>query len=316
MKQGDATLSTFVFPGQGSQTIGMLEDFAAQEKIISKTFSEASDLLGYDLWKIVQEGPDSKLNSTEITQPALLTSGVAIWRLWSEYECQMPNYLAGHSLGEYTALVCAGSINFEDAVTLVRDRGIYMQDAVAEGEGAMAAIIGLAKDEIVKVCSAAVDSGIVSAANFNSPVQTVIAGQKGAVIRAMELAKEAGAKRAMLLPVSVPSHCSLMKPATVQLGKRLDEIEIVDAIIPVIQNVDAIPRNSADEIKRGLIQQLHQPVLWVETINRIAESQCKLIIESGPGKVLTGLIKRMDLEFDVINLHNLASFQTAVNNMT
>jgi len=303
----------FVFPGQGSQSVGMLQDFAKQEDIISATYSEASDLLGYDLWNVVQKGPEIELNKTEITQPALLTAGVAIWRLWCKYNGAIPEYMAGHSLGEYTALVCAGAIKFEEAITLVRDRGIYMQSAVSVGDGAMAAVIGLERDKIENVCILAGDAGIVSAANFNSPVQTVIAGQKEAVNRAMELAKEAGAKRVLLPPISVPSHCSLMKPAAEQLSIRLDEINITDASIAVIQNVDACPHVFVDEIKLALVKQLHQPVLWVDTIQRLSELNCRAIIESGPGKILSGLIKRIRKDIDIVNLEYIDSFRSALN---
>jgi [acyl-carrier-protein] S-malonyltransferase len=303
----------FVFPGQGSQSVGMLRDFAAQENIISATYSEASDLLGYDLWDVVQNGPETELNRTDITQPALLAAGVAIWRLWCKYEGAKPDHMAGHSLGEYTALVCSGAIKFEDAITLVRDRGIYMQSAVSIGDGAMAAIIGIERDTIENVCIAAGDAGIVSAANFNSPVQTVIAGQKDAVNRAMVLAKEAGAKRVLLLPISVPSHCSLMIPAADQLRDRLDEINITDASIAVIQNVDARSHILADEIKLALVKQLHQPVLWVDTIQRLSDLNCRSVIESGPEKVLSRLIKRICKDIDIVNLDNIDSFRSALN---
>ncbi|MGY8814713.1 MAG: ACP S-malonyltransferase [Gammaproteobacteria bacterium] len=303
----------FVFPGQGSQSVGMLQDFAAQENIILSTYSEASELLGYDLWNVVQNGPEMELNRTEVTQPALLAAGVAIWRLWCKFGGAMPQYMAGHSLGEYTALVCSGAIKFEDAIILVRDRGIYMQSAVSNGEGAMAAVIGIDRDKIEDVCLAAGDAGIVSAANFNSPEQTVIAGDKGAVNRAMELSKEAGAKRVLLLPISVPSHCSLMIPAADQLRDRLDEIIIADATIPVIQNVDARPHKIADEIKLALVKQLHQPVLWVDTIRRLSDFNCRIVIESGPEKVLSGLIKRIRKDINLVNLDNIDSFRSALN---
>jgi [acyl-carrier-protein] S-malonyltransferase len=254
-----------------------------------------------------------ELNRTEVTQPALLAAGVAIWRLWCKFGGAMPQYMAGHSLGEYTALVCSGAIKFEDAIILVRDRGIYMQSAVSNGEGAMAAVIGIDRDKIEDVCLAAGDAGIVSAANFNSPEQTVIAGDKGAVNRAMELSKEAGAKRVLLLPISVPSHCSLMIPAADQLRDRLDEIIIADATIPVIQNVDARPHKIADEIKLALVKQLHQPVLWVDTIQRLSDFNCRIVIESGPEKVLSGLIKRIRKDINLVNLDNIDSFRSALN---
>jgi [acyl-carrier-protein] S-malonyltransferase len=307
------TAMAFIFPGQGSQTVGMLKDFAVQQSSFRETYNEVSGYLGYDLWQIVENGPESELNRTEITQPALLTAGVAIWRLWCEAGGATPQYMAGHSLGEYTALVCAGSIMFKDAVTLVRDRGIYMQTSVAEAEGAMAALIGIDKEKVNKVCEEASTVGFVSAANYNSPEQTVIAGQVNAVKRAIQFAKQSGAKRAVLLPVSVPSHCRLMEPAAEQLAARLDGIDISDATIPVIQNVDARPHQNAAEIRVGLIKQLTQPVLWVDTIHRIVELNCFCVIESGPGKVLSGLIKRIIRDLDVLNLNTTESFNSAIN---
>jgi [acyl-carrier-protein] S-malonyltransferase len=291
----------------------MLADFIDRHSSFRDTFTQASEVLGYDLLNIVLDGPESELNRTEITQPALLTSGVASWRLWCGENGSMPGFMAGHSLGEYTALVCAGAIGFEDAVTLVRDRGIYMQSAVARGEGAMAAIIGLPGDKVEKACASTSVDGTVSAANFNSPEQTVIAGHAGAVRQAMELALGYGAKRAILLPVSVPSHCSLMKPAADQLSERLEGIEIMNARIPVVQNVDARPHTKSDEIKAALIQQLHRPVLWVDTVNRLVELGCGMIIESGPGRVLSGLIKRINRDIDVLSLNTLDSFQSIIN---
>ena len=313
MDQNHLAATAFVFPGQGAQTIGMLADFASRYRLITDSFNEASDYLGYDLWGLVQNGPETELNRTEITQPALLVAGVSLWRLWCENAGSLPGYMAGHSLGEYTALVCSGSIKFEDAVTLVRDRGIYMQAAVSEGEGAMAAIIGIDRDIIEKVCTNSSVDGQVSAANYNSPEQTVIAGQIEAVNKAMDLAKEAGAKRTILLPVSVPSHCGLMQPAAKQLAKRLNDINISDATIPVIQNVDARPHKNADEIKGALVKQLHQPVLWVDTVHRIAELGCKTIIVSGPGKVLSGMIKRITRDINVMNLNSIDAFDFSIN---
>ncbi len=298
----------FVFPGQGSQSIGMLADIAAQEPLVSETFAQASEVLGYNLWDVVQTGPEAELNQTEITQPALLVSGVAMWRVWRFHECELPSVMAGHSLGEYTALVCAGAMEFTDAVTLVRDRGKYMQEAVPAGQGAMAAILGLDGKSVSDLCQNI--PGTVSAANFNSIEQTVIAGETDAVNQAMEQAKQNGAKRVVLLPVSVPSHCALMQPAADKLKDRLMALEINNAEIPVIQNVDAMVHTNAEEITDLLIKQLHQPVLWVDTINRITELGCQRIIESGPGKVLTGLIKRINREMDTAALHSYGALES------
>ena len=300
----------FVFPGQGSQSMGMLADIADHEPLVEDTFSKASQALGYDLWSIVQNGPEAELNRTEITQPALLTAGYAIWRIWQARNGDVPTVLAGHSLGEYTALVCAGTMDFCDAVTLVRDRGKYMQEAVPDGTGGMAAILGLDGQSVVEICEQASSVGVVSAANFNSNEQTVIAGEINAVNQAMELAKQAGAKRTLLLPVSVPSHCSLMQPAAEKFKERLMALNFKDAAIPVVQNVDAKPHVHADEIISLLISQLHQPVLWVETINQISELGCNRIIESGPGKVITGLVKRINREIDALALHTYAVIES------
>ncbi|MEX2353331.1 MAG: ACP S-malonyltransferase [Gammaproteobacteria bacterium] len=301
-----------VFPGQGSQSAGMLADFAGNDKRILETYTEASEVLGFDLWDLTQQGPESELNRTEITQPALLTAGVAIWRLWQTYAGRTPDYMAGHSLGEYTALVCAGSIEFTDAVTLVRDRGRYMQEAVPEGTGAMAAVLGLDSATVEKICVDAADGGIVSAANYNSPEQTVIAGEHEAVLRAVEEAKASGAKRVIILPVSVPSHCLLMKTAADRLATRLNDISIRDTSIPVIHNVDAESHVTAEEIKTALMEQLYRPVRWVDTIMRLADLQCGTIIESGPGRVLSGLIKRIDRNMEISSLNDFDTFRTTV----
>ena len=301
-----------VFPGQGSQSVGMLADLAANHEIIANTFAEASAALGYDLWDIACNGPESELNRTEITQPALLSAGVAVWRPWLQEQGSTPEYMAGHSLGEYTALVCSGVLKFSDAVRLVRDRGRYMQQAVPQGTGGMAAILGLDSSTIEKLCLEAAAGEIVSAANYNSPEQTVIAGNVDAVARATELCKTAGAKRAILLPVSVPSHCALMKTAAMQLQHRLDEIDFAQPQIPVLQNVDAQARSSAEEIKAALVRQLHQPVRWVDTINGLAGLDCQMIIESGPGKVLAGLIKRINKDITTLVINDPATFQQII----
>ncbi len=303
----------FVFPGQGSQAPGMLADLAGAHGSVSTTFREASDSLGFDLWALIQENPDDALNRTTNTQPALLTASVAVWRLWLEQGGQLPALVAGHSLGEYSALVCAGVLTLADAVTLVADRGRYMQEAVPEGVGAMAAILGLSDEQVVQVCKEAAESQTVSAANFNSAAQVVIAGHKEAVDRAMLLAKEAGAKRTILIPVSVPSHCALMHEAAERLALRLEQLPFVDAGIPIIQNVDVQQRTNADDIKKALLQQLHQPVRWRETIEKLKSVQVSRIIECGPGKVLTGLIKRIDRGMEVLPLNDDRSLAAALD---
>ncbi len=315
MQNSHAEKFAFVFPGQGSQSVGMLKDYVSAYPVVNATFEQASSILGYDLWSLVQNGPEVDLNHTEITQPALLTAGVAIWKVWQLCGGQNPDFLAGHSLGEYTALVCSGVLRFEDAVTLVRDRGKYMQESVPSGAGAMAAIIGLDSARIEQLCLEAAIGGIVSAANYNSPEQTVIAGEVEAVTRANELCKAAGAKRALLLPVSVPSHCLLMKAAAERLELRLNDIAFNPPGIPVLQNIDAQARESADAIKAALVKQLHQPVRWVDTINRLGELQCRTIIETGPGKVLTGLIKRINKDINTVSITDINSLEQTVKQM-
>jgi len=288
----------FVFPGQGSQSVGMMKAFYDEYEIARTLFSQASDALGYDLWAIVSEGEATELNNTAITQPAMLTAGYISWCIWNERQGKKPDVVAGHSLGEYTALVCTEALQFTDAVKLVAERGKLMQSAVAEGEGAMAAILGLEDDKVIQACEQAANGEVVEAVNFNSPGQVVIAGQKTAVQRAIEKLKETGAKRALLLPVSVPSHCKLMIPAAEQLAQTLSTIEIKSPSIPVIHNVDVATHDNADEIKTLLTQQLHNPVRWVETINSMTPQGVDTIIECGPGKVLTGLCKRIDKDIN------------------
>ncbi|HHJ81291.1 MAG TPA: [acyl-carrier-protein] S-malonyltransferase [Candidatus Tenderia electrophaga] len=294
----------FVFPGQGSQSVGMLKDLAAEFAEVEATFKQASDALGYDLWEVVQNGPAEKLNQTDITQPAMLSAGVAVWRIWQARGGAQPVMMAGHSLGEYTALVCAGALDFRDAVKLVAERGRLMQQAVPAGEGAMAAILGLDDDAVIQVCTDAAEGEVLSAVNFNSPGQVVIAGQKSAVERALVVAKEKGAKRALLLPVSVPSHCALMKPAAEKLAKILADMEIRKPAIPVINNVDVQAQNSADEIRAALVKQLHNPVRWVEIIQAMAADGVDSLIVCGPGKVLAGLNKRIERGMSVQAVFN------------
>ena len=283
----------FVFPGQGSQSVGMLAELAEAVPVVGETFAQASSVLGYDLWTVVQEGPEGELNRTSVTQPAMLSAGVAVWRAWQSRGGAEPIAMAGHSLGEYTALVCAGGLDFETAVALVAERGRLMQGAVPAGEGAMAALLGLDDAAVIDVCERAGEGQVVSAVNFNAPGQVVVAGHKAAVERAVALAKEAGAKRAVLLPVSVPSHCALMEPAAERLAERLREVELKAPQIPVINNVDVAAATDPDAIRDALARQLHSPVRWVETIQAMAARSVNNLVECGPGKVLVGLNKRI-----------------------
>lgn len=283
----------FVFPGQGSQTVGMLADFAEHE-VVKSTFAEASQALGYDLWALISEGPVEKLNQTNFTQPALLTASVAVWRLWHASSEATPSIIAGHSLGEYSALVCADVISLSDAVKLVEKRGELMQASVPAGVGAMAAIIGLADDAIIDACAQAQEGEVVAAVNFNSPGQVVIAGHAAAVERAGVLCKEGGAKRVLPLPVSVPSHCALMEDAAKALAGELDQITFKSPSVAIVNNVDVAIESDVEEIKKALIRQLYSPVRWTETIEKIAASGVTELVEAGPGKVLQGLIKRID----------------------
>lgn len=284
----------FVFPGQGSQSVGMLSQLATKFPHVQATFAEASEVLGYDLWDLVSDGSAEALNQTERTQPAMLAAGIAVWRSWQSITDITPSFLAGHSLGEYTALVASGAMTFSDAIMLVEQRGLFMQHAVPEGTGAMAAILGLDDDVVRAICAQASNNGIVEAVNFNSPGQVAIAGNTSAVGAAIELAKEQGAKRALLLPVSVPSHCVLMKPAAEKLALALSDITIQTPTIPVIHNVSVTNENDSDNIKRLLTEQLYNPVRWVETVQSFAAQGVDTLIECGPGKVLAGLTKRID----------------------
>lgn len=284
-----------VFPGQGSQTIGMLKELAAVFNCVQSTFTEASQILGYDLWELVQNGPEEKLNQTEITQPVLLAAGVAVWRAWQEKNNVLPAIMAGHSLGEYTALVCADAITFVDALLLVRDRGRFMQDSYHD-KGAMVAIVGLDDNAIKQICSEATQGEILAPANYNSIGQTVLAGQLGAAVRAAELAKKAGAKITKILPVSVPSHCKLMQQASKQLSERLLQLTINSPKIPVIHNADVACYTDPSKIRDVLVRQLYSPVRWVETVQYMVNNGIKCILECGPGKVLTGLNKRISKE--------------------
>ncbi len=283
-----------IFPGQGSQSVGMLAELAAAWPQVGETFAEASEALGLDLWQVTSQGPKDLLDRTDITQPAMLAAGVAVWRVWNQAGGPAPAWMAGHSLGEFTALVCAGALGFADAVALVAQRGRFMQEAVPAGAGAMAAILGLADDQVVAVCAQAAEGGILEPVNFNSPGQVVIAGEAAAVARGIAAAKAAGAKRAVLLPVSVPSHCALMRPAAERLAVALAAIPLAAPRIPVLHNVtvDAVAAPAA--IRDRLVRQLYSPVRWVETVRCLADQGVELLLEAGPGKVLTGLTKRID----------------------
>lgn len=299
-----------VFPGQGSQSVGMLADIAKAYPEVKQTFAEASNALDFDLWKLAEEGPVSELDKTENTQPAILAASIALWRIIQPRIALKPAILAGHSLGEYTALVCANALSFTDAIKLVHARGLYMQNAVDQGEGAMAAIIGLDEKQVTAICDEARSSNeILAPANFNSIGQIVIAGHKQAVERAMTLAKENGAKMAVLIPVSVPSHCELMLPAAKQLANLLADISIQKPQIPVLNNVDVVSYESAASIREGLIRQLSMPVRWVETIQQFSKSGITDVIECGPGKVLTGLIKRIDRNLKLFATADLSSLE-------
>ena len=297
-----------VFPGQGSQAVGMLAELAEQFSIVEETFKQASEVLGYDLWSLVQHGPADELNKTWQTQPALLAASVAVYRVWQQQYPQLqPTLMAGHSLGEYSALVCAGAIDFQDAVKLVELRGKLMQQAVPEGTGAMYAIIGLDNDSIIKACQNAEQGEIVSAVNFNSPGQVVIAGAKAAVERAAVLCKEAGAKRALPLAVSVPSHCALMKPAADQLAVSLESIAVKSPSVAVINNVDVKTENDAQAIRHALVRQLYSPVRWTETVEKMATNGIEVLVEIGPNKVLNGLTKRIADNLQAVSVNDPAS---------
>lgn len=289
----DNTLG-FVFPGQGSQSVGMLDGLAGTYPAVREAFEEAGAILDTDLWDIAANGPEDSLNRTEITQPALLAAGVAVWRVWQARGGAAPGIMAGHSLGEYTALVCAGAMEFADAVAVVHDRGRFMQSAVPEGQGAMAAILGLDDAAVRAACESAAQGEVVEAVNYNAPGQVVIAGDRSAVNRAIEAAREAGAKKAVALPVSVPSHCALMRPAAERLGERLASVRIGEPTVPVIHNVDAEPATNAEAIRERLVAQLHSPVRWVDTIRTMQARGVTRLVEAGPGKVLAGLNRRIE----------------------
>ncbi len=303
----------FVFPGQGSQSIGMLQALAVEFPAIKQTFAEASQALGYDLWQIVEQGPEEKLNQTEITQPAMLAADVATWRVWLAQQGAQPRYMAGHSLGEYAALVCAEALAFTDAIKLVADRGRFMQQAVPAGQGGMAAILGLDDAAVIKLCQQAAQGEILAAVNFNSPGQVVIAGAAAAVARAVEQSKAAGAKRAVLLPVSVPSHCALMHPAALHMAERLQQVDIRRPKIPVIHNTHVQAEFDAPAIRNALVRQIESPVRWVETIQKMAAEGVNQLIECGPGKVLASLNKRIAKTTETLPVFDPETLKTALS---
>ena len=302
----------FVFPGQGSQAVGMLSGLAESNPLVNETFTEANDALGFDLWALVQNGPEESLNQTTNTQPAMLAAGVAAWRVWRDMGGVTPAVMAGHSLGEYTALVCAGGLRFADAVKLVADRGRFMQEAVPAGEGAMAAIIGMDDDGVRSLCEQNAGGDVLSPVNFNSPGQVVIAGTAAAVQRAVDGAKEAGAKRALVLPVSVPSHCQLMHGAAERMAERLASIEISVPGIPVIHNFNVQVEQSPEAIKTALVNQIEQPVRWVETIQKMSADGVDKLVECGPGKVLVGLNKRIDKAMETWAVYDAETMAAAL----
>ncbi len=303
----------FLFPGQGSQAVGMLADLARQSDLVKNLFDEASQAVGSDLWKIAQEGPEAILNQTEITQPAMLAAGVACWRVWKEAGGFDPDFMAGHSLGEYSALVAAGTLDFGDAVVLVAERARRMQAATPVGTGAMAAILGLDDYTLTKVCEQAANGEVVSCANFNSPGQTVIAGNKSAVERACEQALEAGARKAIPLAVSVPSHCALMRPAAMDFSVSLANTAFSTGGIPVLQNVDLRANTTDESIRMALEQQLSQPVRWVETIKEFETRGVSRYIECGPGKVLLGLNRRIARGTEVSAITDLDTMKKIIS---
>jgi [acyl-carrier-protein] S-malonyltransferase len=301
-----------IFPGQGSQHVGMLAELAAAHPVIHVTFNEASDVLGYDLWQLVQNGPAEELALTHITQPVVLTGSVAIWRLWREQGGEVPVVMAGHSLGEYSALVAAGSLAFRDAVALVEQRGKFMQSAVPVGTGSMVAIIGLDAAAVVAACQAASGEEVVAAVNFNSPGQVVISGHVAAVDRAIEACKAAGAKRALPFPVSAPFHSPLMQPAAERFAEVLDKVEVRAPDIAVLHNVGIEPCADPALIRQKLVNQIYSPVPWVATVNALAARGITHALEFGPGKVLAGFNKRIQPEMAIASVNDAASLAAAL----
>lgn len=310
------TLFAMVFPGQGSQTVGMLAELAARYKLIEETFAQASTVLHYDLWKLVQQGPAKELNKTWQTQPALLAASVAIWRLWQHQGGEMPALMAGHSLGEYSALVCANVLDFAVAIKLVEQRGRLMQEAVPNDTGVMLVIIGLNNNTIARICEQVAYGQVVSPANFNAPGQVVISGHKDAVRRACIACKAAGAKRMIPLPINVPSHCALMKPAADKLALALKDITFYVPTVPIVNNIDMQAETDPVAIRQALVNQLYSPIRWVETVEYLANYNIKILLEMGPGKVLTGFTKRIISSMVSVAVNNPTSLTTAINQLS
>ncbi len=304
--------TAFLFPGQGSQSLGMLSSIAAEFPVVAETFAQASEVLGYELWDVCQNGPLEQLNRTETTQPAMLAAGIATWRVWTENGGPDPNLMAGHSLGEYSALVAAGVMSFGDAIAIVALRGRVMQEAIPEGVGAMAAILGLDDASVAEICTEQAGDEVVSCANFNSPGQVVIAGHRQAVERVCEAAGAAGARRAIMLPVSVPSHCALMLPAAERLEEALSSISLHAGRIPVIQNVDVKAHGNPAAVANALIRQLWQPVRWSETIQQLTSQGVEHFVECGPGKVLAGLNRRICRGSEITALADAAAINASL----
>ncbi|MDY6992892.1 MAG: ACP S-malonyltransferase [Pseudomonadota bacterium] len=302
----------FLFPGQGAQTVGMLAELADLYPLVQETFAEASEVLGYDLWHLSQQGPQDILNQTDKTQPALLAASVAIWRIWQQQGGSAPQLMAGHSFGEYSALVAAQSLTFADALSVAQQRGQLMQQAVPADQGAMAAILGLNAQQVIDICTDSAQSEVVAAVNFNTPTQTVIAGHQAAVKRALEMAQTRGAKRALLLPVSVPAHCQLMQPAQAHMAEYLAQVSIQAPQIAVLHNVDITAKTTPAAIQDALIHQLSQPVRWVETIHTMQAQGIRLFFECGPSKVLTGLTQAIDRQLTCLPLHTPAGLEKAL----
>lgn len=307
------TKTAFVFPGQGSQSVGMLADVAAADNTVMSVFAEASDVLGYDLWDLVQNGPEDKLNQTEYTQPALLSASIALWRVAMARGAPGPDVVAGHSLGEYSALVAAGVIGFGDAVSLVQQRGRFMQTAVPLGQGGMAAVLGLDDDQVRSICaSASGDQGIVQAVNFNAPGQVVIAGQNAALEAAIAACKDAGARRVMPLSASAPFHSELMKPAADKMSGALAAVEFSAPAVRVIQNVHADYESDPVAIRENLVKQMYSAVLWTTTIERMAKDGIQRVVECGPGAVLAGLNKRIDKSMQTASINGVDSLEATL----
>ncbi|NNF15391.1 MAG: ACP S-malonyltransferase [Gammaproteobacteria bacterium] len=302
-----------MFPGQGSQSVGMLQELAEASDIVGATFGEASDVLGYDVWQLACEGPAEEQGRTAKTQPLILTASVAVWRLWCARSDARPAVVAGHSLGEYSALVCAGALDFSEAVQLVATRGALMQQAVPQGSGAMAAVLGLDDDAVIAVCTDNSGDGTVEAVNFNSPGQVVIAGDRHAVERACTAAKEAGARRAQMLPVSVPAHSSLMRPAAEEFASVLAGTTLTQPQIEVLHNVGV---DQVSDIRDALTRQLYHPVPWTQIVRTLAVRDIRLLLECGPGRVLTGLARRVDKSLQGLSLHTPEAMTSAIELVT